>query len=133
MRRFSSINALVIEHLLVSFVALVSLVPLALVSLVPHVSLAALPSLGDCVGFGVGDPVGVGVRLLRLPHSLFSHISVCDAKTRFVCVFRSALRGLEIASLSNPPSLMRPRHQVAFRRRLVDVRLVDLLRELHCN
>ena len=61
-RIVSSINGLVTGYMLVSFVALVSFVPLALVSLVPLVSLAALPSLGDHVGFGVGDAVGVGVR-----------------------------------------------------------------------
>ena len=49
------------------------------VSLVPHVSLAAL---GDYVGFGVGDAAGVRVPLLRLPLSLFSHISVCNIMTR---------------------------------------------------
>ena len=45
-------------------------------------------------------------------------------------VFSSVLPGSELASLCNQPSLGR-RHQLAFRRRVIDVRLVDLLRELH--
>ena len=46
------------------------------------ISLVALSSLGDRAGFGVGDAAGVGVPLLRLSRSLFSHISVCNTKTR---------------------------------------------------
>ena len=46
------------------------------------ISLVALSSLGDREGFGVGDGLGVGVPPLRLSLSLFSHISVCNTKTR---------------------------------------------------
>ena len=41
-----------------------------------------------------------------------------------------SLHGSEIISVCSQPSLAK-RHQLAFRRRLADVRLVDLLGELH--
>ena len=47
-------------------------------------------------------------------------------------VFISTLHGSEIISVCSQPSLAQ-RHQLAFRRRLADVKLVDLLRELHSN